>query len=164
MVEMIKKKKAVLSSPTTLSFCLRKPRNLVASVEVKLLETDVLNSPKELNFLCSSDDISADEDLTRLDNSVTEKHGSPITSDHSSNHESSIQETAPSQNKHSTEPSPYFLPDLSDCLAYYSPLESLPVNGNNTSYLPVPCWNDSKWCPSSPSPPSSTCNSVNGTL
>ena len=45
----------------------KKPKNLVATIEVKLLETDVLNSPKVFNFLCSSNDISTVQDLTRLE-------------------------------------------------------------------------------------------------
>jgi len=64
---LIRKKKAFLATPTTLVINVKKPKNLVATIEVKLLETDVLNSPKVFNFLCSSVDTSTVQDLTRLD-------------------------------------------------------------------------------------------------
>ena len=67
MDNLIKKKKAFLATPSTLVINVRKPKNLVATLEVKLLETDVLNSPRIFNFLCSSDDTSSVQDLTRLD-------------------------------------------------------------------------------------------------
>ena len=67
MDNLIRKKKAFLATPTTLVINVRKPKNLVATLELKLLETDVLNSPRVFNFLCSSDDTSTVQDLTRLD-------------------------------------------------------------------------------------------------
>merc|ERR1719430_3125191 len=67
MNNLIRKKKAFLATPSTLVINVKKPKNLVATIEVKLLETDILNSPKVFNFLCSSGDTSTVQDLTRLD-------------------------------------------------------------------------------------------------
>merc|ERR1719233_1172096 len=65
--KLIKNKKAFLATPTTAVIYIKKPKNLVATIEVKMLETDVLNSPKVFNFLCSSNDTSTVQDMTRLD-------------------------------------------------------------------------------------------------
>jgi len=71
MEKLIRKKKAFLATPSTLVIQVKKPRNLVVTMEVKLLETDVLNSPKVFNFLWSSEEASSVQDITRLDTTGT---------------------------------------------------------------------------------------------
>jgi len=230
VAELIKKKKAFVSTPSSLMIQVKKPKNLVVTVEVKLLESDVLNSPRVFSFFSNSNNdtvvqdvtvldttgtgqlCSADLDITEVDMSSTTPTPTsatmsqfpptqpivssssvpttltvPVTSQ-SSVWSETAQTTSPSENysadpfgsPHSplqpTGPTPPKLcrqssnipdspPDFSDCLTYFSPLDStnphLLLNaslapGNctlNATYLPDPCWDDSRWCPS---PPSST--------
>jgi len=205
VAELIKKKKAFVSTPTSIMIQVKKPKNLVVTLEVKLLETDVLNSPKVFSFFSTSLDTTAVQDLTRLDTtgtgqlcqadlditeidysrsalsltnpvplistkryitpSQTRQTTSSSSVDPFGSPHSPLQPTGPTPPKLcrqssniSESPS-----EPSDCLTYFSPLDStnphLLLNaslapGNqtlDTTYLPDPCWDDSKWCPSTSS-------------
>ena len=145
MDDLMRKKKAFMATSSTLVVNVKKPKSLVDTVEVKMLDTDVLNSPKVFNFLYSSDDPSTVRgDLTKLDMTATgllcrsdELEGksktlvgytdavveTPATSASPSfSNESPPQQTCPTMPKQHSEPLLYF--HESDYLTYFSPLHS----------------------------------------
>ena len=216
VAELIQKKKAFVSTPTSVMIQIKKPKNLIVNLEVKLLESDILNSPRGISFLSNNADDTIAQDVTRLDTSGTGQlcqadlditeldtpstapvspqsvpsvQGIPsaivLASTSSPHPTQTIPSTGTSQDMVYTDPfgSPHSplqptgptppklfrqssnIPESpSDCLTYYSPLDSsnpyLLLNASlapgsltlNATYLPDPCWDDSKWCPSPPSP------------
>ena len=161
-------------------------------MEVKLLESDVLNSPRVISFQDANDTVA--EDMTRQDTTGTgqlcttdlditeldipipapESHQSvpavPVWSDPAQpNSPSRYCSADPFDSPHSptgqtTTKLCQQSSNIPDHLTYFSPLDSsnpylLPNTSLdpgsltlNASYLPDPCWDESKCCPSPTSP------------
>merc|ERR1719427_66221 len=75
VVEFIKKKNAFVSTPTSVMVQIKKPKNLIVNLEVKLLESDVLNSPRVISFLSNNGNDTLPQDMTRLDTTGTGQLG-----------------------------------------------------------------------------------------
>merc|ERR1719427_393204 len=71
VVEFIKKKNAFVSTPSSVMVQIKKPKNLIVNLEVKLLESDVLNSPRVISFLSNNANDTLPQDMTRLDTTGT---------------------------------------------------------------------------------------------
>ena len=71
LAELIKKKKAFVSTPSSVMVQIKKPKNLIVSLEVKLLESNILNSPRVISFLSRNGNDTAPQDVTRLDTTGT---------------------------------------------------------------------------------------------
>merc|ERR1719427_2405806 len=239
LAELIKKKNAFVSTPTSVMVQIKKPKNLIVNLEVKLLESDVLNSPRVISFLSNNGNDTLPQDMTRLDTTgtgqlcpadldTTEMNTTPpspqsvpatttqlvpatkvpatttlttsctppvpttptsqdtvntIRSDPAHNPSPSryysadpfasphfpLQPTGPTppnlSRQSSNIPVPLSPSHPSHCLTNFSPLDTsnphLLLNASlapgsqtlNATYLPDPCWDDSKWCISA-SPPS----------
>merc|ERR1719154_889017 len=210
--QLIQKKKAFVSTPSSVMIQIKKPRDLVVNIEVKLLESDILHSPRVISFLSPDGandsrlqdmtrlDITgtgqlcrADLDMTELDVSrlpqlpIAGSNNSPsqdtpntvwtgsahpttppryLSAEPFGSPHSPLQPTGPTPPKIARQSSniPTLPADPSNCLPYFSPLDTsnphLLLNASlapgcqtlNATYLPDPCWDDSMWSPSPPSP------------